>query len=165
MKKNQVKLIATILFLMIAISIFVGIQYYRSIPLVISAEYTDENLLKSYNKYLSYSEAENLDFAVNILITTNVRVTHCQFVKLDTFFDEDTYSFKIAEILYEADKLTAKLPLNITTVIDGSIPTKGIVLKDNAGTIRCFTIVQSGLDGSIVLLEESMANNSTNQTK
>ncbi len=95
--------------------------------------------------------------------TVAVDAAFCTMVPVDDFtvvslFLEDTgedgseMNFNVTE-LYEYGTLMPDYPLKVTLTIYGSLPSYGISFTDPNGIQRIFGVVQSGMDGSLELME------------
>ena len=120
----------------------------------VSVDYVSDELLNKYDSYYEYVEPEDSSYQVKVVFTTNVAVKDFNLLEGGFIGGEDnSFSFKVSNVLYSIDELLPEKPLVIGTVFHGNFPTRGISFVDESNTMRYFTLGMSGKDGSLVLLE------------
>jgi len=125
----------------------------HSAEAIVTADYANDAFLADTNSYdeviIDLSEAQT-----RIVFTANATVKDFKYLEiLLTDCIDDKCFFDIVEELYSTDSLRPERPLVIGMEFIGSIPNRGISFMDETGTIRYFSINQSGRDGSVYLLE------------
>ena len=121
-------------------------------PVIISIDFASDELLSRYDSYID--ESFDYEYSAKIIFTTNTAVRDFKYVEVNCEFKEDsTFVFSVGEILYSVDELLPEKPLVVSAFLPETIPTNGIVYTDENGEQRCFSIGQSGIDGSIFLNE------------
>lgn len=99
---------------------------------------------------LRVSESE---YSAHVLFTAkqtvkNFKVLALEFQDID---DEGNVSFAVEE-LYTVE-LTPERPLMVQMELVGTIPNNGISYEEEDGTVRQFSVNESGKDGSLFLME------------
>lgn len=94
------------------------------------------------------------EYAVRLAFVTAETVTDVEFVSLRLEnMDADGNPTWSTETLYSQPVLTPEKPLVAELSFPGDLPAYGIRYTDPSGTMRFFTLSQSGFDGSLVLSE------------
>ena len=95
---------------------------------------------------------DSSEYAAKILLMTDFPVTDVKILalELEDVAQDGTLSFRTQE-LYSQPVLLCTRPLELTILMEGSIPTRGISYTDPGGYTYRYTISVSGMDGSLVL--------------
>ncbi len=111
--------------------------------------------LPNHEPYELYVEDENSEYVVHLLFTADGPVKNLSFVSGEILQDDQgELYFNVLETLFTPQEFSDEMSLVIGTVFYGSMPSRAIVYEDEYGEIRIFTLGQSGLDGSVLLVEE-----------
>ena len=95
---------------------------------------------------------DNGEYAAKMLLMTDYPVTDVKILalELEDVAQDGTLSFRTRD-LYSQPVLLCTRPLELTLVMEGSIPTRGISYTDPGGYTYRYSISVSGMDGSLVL--------------
>ncbi|MDO5155088.1 MAG: hypothetical protein Q4D51_03895 [Eubacteriales bacterium] len=101
-----------------------------------------------------YDEFVDGDAQTKIVISTDKTVTEVKVLALqfEDADEEGNISFAKTQ-LYEQKQLTKERPLVIGVTFVGDIPNYGISYVDESGNTQTFAIQESGMDGSLMLVE------------
>ena len=92
------------------------------------------------------------EYAAKMLLMTDFPVTDVKILalELEDVAQDGTLSFRSRE-LYSQPVLLRTRPLELTLVMEGSIPTRGVSYTDPGGYTYRYAISVSGMDGSLIL--------------
>lgn len=118
----------------------------------IRAHWADDVLynFSDYNEFF----ADSNDFRESVVFVTDHHVHNFKVLalSLENIEDDGTMTFSTEE-LYTLDVLTPELPLLVHMTFYGTVPHYGISYADNNGIVHSFAVMQSGMDGSLILNE------------
>ena len=103
--------------------------------------------------YLVLDESE---FGQTMLLHPMVTIKNFRVVSLSYVENGDGYGFRVVEELYEAASMEYWEDIALHMVVPETIPNVGVIYKDRYGVERFYTITYSGLDGSVLLVEENL---------
>ncbi|MCR5230877.1 MAG: hypothetical protein K6D03_12200 [Solobacterium sp.] len=110
--------------------------------------YPFEDKPKDYDS-MSVFTADQDSAAADVLLTANTAVSDLKFLRIRYYASGTRTGYRI----YETDKVNEDMPLLVHMTFYGDLPSYGISYTDLDGSARCFEIVQSGKDGSLILNE------------
>lgn len=117
-----------------------------------------ESALNQYSDYYEY-DVDNTEAQVKILLSTEKSLNDFKVLKLslNDMGENADISFSTEE-LYSLDKLTPERPLVLGMTFFGTIPSYGISYVDANGYTKTYAISQSGMDGSLMLIDIDVKN-------
>ena len=107
-----------------------------------------ESVLSGDIPYLVLNETE---YAQQVVLHPLVTIKDFQLVSL-----EYGTGFMVKERLYEADSMGPETGLVLLMEVPETIPNVGVIYKDRYGVEHLYSIAYSGLDGSVLLVEENL---------
>lgn len=108
------------------------------------ADYAPEE----FNAYHAYW-SEDTDYITSIGITAAQTLTDVEFSLL--VWEEAGYA--VDEVLYTIDTLTPEQPFLAQVAFWGDMTSYGLRFSDERGEVRCFALLVSGKDGSLICSE------------
>lgn len=112
-----------------------------------------ETKLPSDTIFLTLDELVYAEPVVMQMLST---VTQFQVVTLEYVENGDSYGFQVAEILYEAVAMSRDNAVVLFAEVPENIPDVGLIYKDRNGEKHLYALMYSGLDGSVLLCEETL---------
>ena len=112
------------------------------------------NSTDGYEEYYKFAASES-EYKVSFMVAANKTITDFKLYSL-TWKDsaETIFTYELSEKpLYELEKLTSDKPLMLTVEFPGDMPAYAITFKDQNGTEKIYSLEQSGMDGSILLVD------------
>jgi hypothetical protein len=121
----------------------------KTAPTVLIGHATDEisGKYSSFNEYIDNNSGEK------ILIRTDIAIINFDFISIGFEFEEGQFSFFSEKILYSINELPPEKPFVVRAIISEGIPSLGISYFDENNVKRYFYISESGMDGSLSLVE------------
>ena len=110
-------------------------------------------LLSPDAPYLVLSETE---YAEQIVLHPLVTVTDVRVVSLSYVENGEEYGFRVLEQLYEAAAMGPENGIILFMELPETIPDVGVIYRDRNGEEKFFAVSWSGLDGSALLVEETL---------
>ena len=114
---------------------------------VVSIDYAPERFSGDYHFFADEQTGDSI-----ILYTTENLENFAYIELLPSVDPEGNFAFLIGEVLFGIDDFTPEKPFIITAHIGSGIPARGIVFW-HRGSERSFFITESGMDGSLQLIE------------
>lgn len=112
-----------------------------------------EEALANFQSYDTLT-ADESEYQVKLLLSSNRPVKNFSFLKLSIDgVDEKGNLITSTESIYNSDALTPDHPLLVMMTFYGDLPSYGISYVDENGETKSFFITQSGMDGSLLLVE------------
>lgn len=96
------------------------------------------------------------EYSERIVLRPLVTVTDFRVVSLEFVEGEGTYGFAVTEQLYDAESLNPESALVLALELPEIIPNVGVIYKDRNGEEQFYAVEVSGLDGSVLLIEETL---------
>ena len=103
--------------------------------------------------YLVLNETE---YAEQIVLHPLVTVTDFRVVSLAFVENGENYGFQVMEQLYEAASMGPETGVLLLMELPELIPNVGVIYKDRNGDEQFYAVVYSGLDGSAMLVKETL---------
>lgn len=119
---------------------------------LITVEYATDEILNSYESVTEFIEFDDEGYQ-KIIIRPTLLVKDFAFVETGFEDKDNDIIFHVENILYSLDELTAAEPFVVTWMGWGAIPHRGISFLDENNVQRYFHIIESGMDGSVLLAE------------
>ena len=115
---------------------------------------------KVVNRFGSFYEYNDNDFGEKIVIWTDGIQKNFDFISVGSEYTGEQISFFAEDILYSINELTSEKALMIKMFISEGIPSRGISFLDENSVKRYFYISESGIDGSLSMVEfQNLKNN------
>jgi hypothetical protein len=111
----------------------------------IHADYAEE----SFNGYHAYWSGDT-DYITSIGFTANETLTDVSFTLLDWF---ERGEYQVHEELFTIETMTPEQPFLAQVTFWGDMTTYGISFTDESGELRCYYLMISGKDGSLICAE------------
>ena len=111
-----------------------------------------ENASLAEGGYDTYREADPM---AEIVLLPTRSVTDFHYFIVGFREDSELLTLTREEDLYTADALSPDRPLLLAIPFVETIPNRGVSYVDADGALRQYTIVESGKDGTIFLMEEA----------
>ena len=87
-----------------------------------------------------------------IIFRTQKHIENFIYFEIEISDDDDNFGFLSGEVLFSIDNFTPEKPFVVTADIGSGIPVRGILIE-HSGMIKYFYITESGMDGSLALIE------------
>lgn len=115
---------------------------------IVSLDASKPKLPKDYYEYVN----EKSEYNSSILLSAIVPVKNLKVVSLE--YTEDD-KFEILKELFSIENMTSEKPLLLKEELSSTIPNLGVIYTERNGKIKEYTISESGLDGTVMLLDGS----------
>ena len=112
-----------------------------------------EELLAQFEATQGFTPFEIGPGHQRIIITTDKEIHDFQFAEVTYEVMNDEIAFSFGNVLYSVSSVTPDRPFVTTLMIPETIPQNGISFIDGNGERMNFTISESGMDGSLLLIE------------
>ena len=103
--------------------------------------------------YLVLNETE---YAEQIVLHPLVTVTDFRVVSIEMVEAEDSFGFRVVEELFGATSMGPETGVILLTELPELIPNVGVIYKDRNGEEQFYSVSWSGLDGSALLVKETL---------
>jgi len=116
----------------------------------IQIDHASDERLANFGVPYEYTVDEN---GGRIMIRTDIPIKDFAFFEIGYDIEDDNFKFYPGSILYTIDELPPERPFVVTMYMPEIIPTHGFSFSDGDNTKRNYLIQESGMDGSIFLVE------------
>lgn len=118
----------------------------------LTIEYASDEVLNSYESITEFIEFDDEGYQ-KIIIRPTLLVKDFAFVETGFQDKEDDIVFYVENTLFSVDELSPTEAFVVTWMGWGAIPHRGITFLDENNQQRYFHIIESGMDGSVLLAE------------
>ena len=87
-----------------------------------------------------------------IIFSTKENLENFAYIEIEISDDDDNFGLLAGEVLFSLDVFSPKKTFIVTADIGSGIPTRGILFRYK-GSVKHFYIKESGMDGSLSLIE------------
>ena len=124
----------------------------RAIPAQVTADWTEDAVSDAWDTVPAARE----DGAAGVAFTSDSTVKDFRVLAMETRLAEDgTPSYTLGEPLYAAAELPQGTVLVAELAFMGVLPDRALCYRDTDGTERCFALLVSGEDGSLLMQDIS----------
>ena len=114
---------------------------------VISIDNAPDDITGDYHFFADYQVNER------IILYAEENLENFAYIEILHSIDpDDNFAFLVGEVLFGLDEFTPEKPFVVTAYIGSTIPTRGIFFG-HGESVRYFYITESGMDGSLQLIE------------
>lgn len=96
------------------------------------------------------------EYTNQIILHPLVTVKDFRVVSLSYVENGEDYGFQVLELLYEAASMGPETGMILLVELPEIIPNVGVIYKDRNGEERLYAVMYSGLDGSVLLVEQML---------
>ena len=95
------------------------------------------------------------EYTQQVVLHPLVTIKDFRVVSLSYVENGDSYGFRVLEELYASASMGPETGVVLFMEVPETIPNVGVIYKDRYGVERLYSIAYSGLDGSVLLVEET----------